>query len=506
MNKIKVFHLVILFPLFLISAITPKLILANDGFSISGTTFYREAGRKIPIEGMTVILYRDAERIQQISTDRNGRFVFNNVAPGTYNIFTPTAYPYLYTRLANDYYDRDERVEIEIPRRRMLIIRTIDKYTKKPLPGVPLTICDNISGVRIWGARTNDNGLRRLWDMPKGEYRIEIGGFRYDKLEPVVIQLEEYTELEFEVEKFITISGTVTTVLDGEIAPAPEQFVRLRKDPVWKQIQLEELSPSIDIAWTDENGRFEIELSQRLQPGTYYLTVAYNKLEDKTIWDRKFGGYNKITVEGGKDVRDVELTIQLPKPTVLKGTVINPDGDPAAGANIVGRRYADVIEGIGIDGFSIYADDTGRFGPYEVLPGLFTLAANYELKPKSQSRYTSNLMQLELLPGEVKELDISLRESSYTYQQLGRYYYTTNDIPSAIEAFEKSIEMKQDAGVSYYYLALIAIEQNDIDKAERIREDIMGRIDETNVNYKYYLELFRNVSEYADRSIKDRAR
>lgn len=488
---------ILLLPIIFSLCFLPGYSKGGDELSIRGTTYYYQAGRKVPVEGMTVYLYSDGKITQQVDSDNNGRFVFDKVLAGTYSITTPTVYPFNYTRLDDVYYDQDERIDIEIPRRRMLIINTIDTYSKQPVAGVRYSLIDNSTGKLVSGRRTDQDGRARLWDLDKGEYRLEIGGFEFDRLDPVVITLEEYTELEFEVEKFITISGIVNTICDGEISPAPDQFVRLREDPTWRLLQLDKPLASISNSFTDENGRFEIELREHLQPGTYYLTVSYKNYETETIWDRKVGGYKEITIERGKDIDDVELSLTLPKPAVVRGTIVHSDGSPAAGARLEGARFIDVVEGIGVDGFRTFADENGRFGPQEVWPGLYRIIAYYDLKPGVW--YGSDSMEMELSPGESKEISATLRESSYTFRRLGEYYYYKKDIPSAIEALEKSLKIDPESGVSYYYLALIAIDQDEIDKAAEIKEDCMNRIDETNVNYDYYLKLFKNIEQAIER-------
>jgi hypothetical protein len=57
----------------------------------------------------------------------------------------------------------------------------------------------------------------------------------------------------------------VNIISDGEISPASDQFVRLRKDATWRLIQRDEPLSSISNSFTDANGRFEIELREHLQ-------------------------------------------------------------------------------------------------------------------------------------------------------------------------------------------------------------------------------------------------
>lgn len=491
---------IMVFPIIFTLFIFPIYSSGDDGFPISGTTYYYRASQKVPIADMAVNLYSKTKVVQQVKSDNTGKFVFNEVVPDTYSITTPTVYPYDYTRLDDVYFDKDEQIDIQIGRRRMLIVKTIDSYNKIPVAGVEVDLINNATGDRLGGGRTDQDGICRFWDLEKGEYRLQIGGLEYDKLEPVVFSLEEYTDLEFEVEKFITISGTLNIICGGEVSPAQDQFVRLREDATWRLHQLDDplALTSIGNSTTDEDGRFEIELREILQPGTYYLTVWYKNREVDTIWDLKAGGYKEINIERGYDIDDVEFNLTLPKPAEIKGKITNPDGRPAVGASIGGRRYIGAIEGIGVDGFRIISDGDGQFGPQEVWPGLYRIGATYDLKPGAW--YSSEMMELELLPGESKDISLTLKETSYTYQQLGQYYYYENDIPSALEALYKSIEIDPSAGGSYYFLALIAIDNDEIDKAVGIKEDLFNRIDENNVNYDYYLKLF----DIIDRAVQRR--
>lgn len=131
--------------------------------------------------------------------------------------------------------------------------------------------------------------------------------------------------------------------------------------------------PMVLAGITDDEGRFRIE---RIPSGRYtveaakdaYLTTAFGA-------PRPGRPGTPIVLEDG---RSQEVTLHLQRGSVLSGTVMDADGDPVIGANVIAHRYgyqASTGERVAAGTTGAPTDDRGMYRLFGLSPGDYLVSA-----------------------------------------------------------------------------------------------------------------------------------
>lgn len=315
----------------------------NPG-SIGGTVTAGDTG--LPLSGVLITL------IDQISllfastlTDDQGRYLFQNIAPGIYKlVFTKENFSSNEAG-ANVISGRQAVVDLSLNANPGALTGVVaDVVTGLPIPGANIKIFTE-TGTLIAVLGTDSAGRYQITDLAPGSYNIVVAAPGFANFDQGAIISSGVTTVEnialFSV--FSTLTGTVTDAVSG--LPIARALVTL----------FDESGTLVGRSLTDRNGNY---LITNLAPGTFLTVISANG----------FGRDNQnITLAADQD-NVVNFSLR-PNPGSLVGTVVDTGGAPIVGATL------QVYNNVGIFLTVALSDGQGRYSIPNLAPAVYRIVA-----------------------------------------------------------------------------------------------------------------------------------
>ena len=329
-------------------------------------------------------------------TGRDGRFALDHLAPGNPVDLIFEKDGFASSELTGISEPPDEELTIVLDPLAELGGRVTDE-SNKPIPDAEVTIF--MDRLRVETTRTDPGGMFRFSALDPGILRMRVtasGYLRWDRR----AQVGKGTLDRLDV-RLVRASVLEGRVFDAEGLPAPAA-----------KVSVDEFR-----AWSDDTGRYRLELS----PGLNDVTVSYQarrmtrRIEifetQATRWD--------FYLEPGYDI---------------SGRVVDQVGDPIAGAHLILQSEANFGESGYIEA-EIRSDATGSFRFADCSSGTYRLVA---LKP---GLATDRMSGLEVVDAPLLGLEIVLssgasligRVIGLSEDQLGRIQITASSGPGVMK-------------------------------------------------------------------------
>ncbi len=226
-------------------------------------------------------------------------------------------------------------------------------------------------------------------------------------------------------------TGENVTGADVQLTPGGLIQGTVTEDETGRPLAGVQVGTGLQGTTTDEAGNYTL----RAAPGTarvYVSSLATPRME--TVGDR----YQEVEVVEGETVTGVDFVMREYQPQMLRGQVLLPDGQPAAGVKIgiVGSYWGQP----GMDRFKTSTDAEGRFeldvgqqlGPPAYRPTLAVLARDVE----------RGLAGLVAVPDREKPVEIRLAQGGYVVAEV----VDTEGRPVADVAMRVYVSVRRDGG------------------------------------------------------------
>jgi protocatechuate 3,4-dioxygenase beta subunit len=400
---------------------TPLAVELTPGQRVEGLSLVLRQGGRLTGEALDSSGRPDANRLmvlsargpfgspRNFSTDASGRFDERNLVPGDYDVSLG-----LTTSEADDQRNsartssgrtwhhaavrivegETAHVVLGAPPRSPVRVFGAVKVGPRSLPGARLSVGRRLSNGESISHETTSDG--------RGRYELtleEPGDWGFFVTSAEGTSTGRHTEIperpshEFDL---VLPSGTISgRVVDGGGQPISWLCVVLSNDG-----RTGELSSSAAGGWvtTDAGGRFRFE---GLPAATYALQTegSIQHPEDPPAYGRLHKG--GLVLSEGSILGDIEL--RLGKPGVLQGVVLEPNGSPASGAEIVVR---DDQGSIASPWGSVHTNSNGRFEATGLTPGRYTAFARTDNLCSSESG------PVNVLADDSAHVDLTLQPSA----------------------------------------------------------------------------------------------
>jgi 5-hydroxyisourate hydrolase-like protein (transthyretin family) len=365
-------------------------LLANPG-SIIGTVIDEDSG--IPLPGASLkVVNSSGITDASITTDVNGQFSVDSLAPGTYVItFSSDGHG---TKTIGTYVQSDQTTTLDVTVRRLAGVLTGDVSSGGSLlSGASVDVV--LNNIVIAKTITDSNGNYTISGLAPDRYTVIIGAKGFSPVSlGAVIQDNETTIINKELQPiFASLSGSVQDN-EGNILPGAVILVKNADSDVL-----------ISRAVTDTNGNYVIG---ELLPGSYIVTA--NSVDFQTSLS------GAVITVGLASVVNFSL---MPNPSSISGTIINSEtGEPLAGASV----EVQVLDSNGLIINTTFSDNDGVFIVEDLMSSTYTVIVAAESFQTSSASVT-------LMPGSVSSITISLAPSPGFVT--GRLIDSLTDLPIA---------------------------------------------------------------------------
>ena len=317
-------------------------VALDAGLAISGLVIDTEE-QPVPQVMLDLRRRRDRESMTSVTSDGEGRFVFPNLAPDTYDLgvvtagLFPTTETRLRIRLGNEPIEKNVIV--------MAARRVSGKVVRPTGEGVPAARVWVVGGgIAVRSARdagrmveayTSNDGSFLLTDLPTDRGLSIRASMGLEEASPISIgRNDEYpAPVRLVLEPTGEIHGTVVDLENRQ--PLANVFVDVRPDPYDGRTR--------KTTRTTRDGTFRV---RGLIPGRWRLTP-------------RLRGY--LVHEGDLvDVQasELEVGLELDPGVVFAGLTVTEDGKPLGGANVVVRK---MVDGKRVGRWTGRSDGRGRF-------------------------------------------------------------------------------------------------------------------------------------------------
>ncbi|MET3728315.1 5-hydroxyisourate hydrolase-like protein (transthyretin family) [Fictibacillus halophilus] len=347
-------------------------LLANPG-SIAGTVFDEDSGVPLPGASLKVV---NSSGITDASatTDVNGQYSVDSLAPGTYVItFSSDGHG---TKTIGTYVQSDQATTVDVTLRRLAGVLSGEVSSGGSLiSGASVDVV--LNNIVVAKTITDSNGNYTISGLAPDRYTVIVGA---DGFSPVslgaVIEDNETTTISTELQSlFGLLSGSVQDN-EGNVFPGAVILVKNADSDVL-----------ISRAVTDTNGNYVIG---ELLPGSYIVTA--------NIVDYQTSLSGAVITAGVASV--VNFTL-MPDPSAISGTIINSDtGEPLAGVSVV----VQLLDSNGLIINTTFSDNDGVFIVEDLMPSTYTVVVASEGFQTASASVT-------LTPGSVSSVTISLAPS-----------------------------------------------------------------------------------------------
>jgi hypothetical protein len=242
-------------------------------------------------------------------------------------------------------------------------------------------------------ANTDAQGQFRIDSLRPGLYMAEFHKDGFENRREARVAVSATTaRLTIRLAPLSTVSGRVLT---PDSRPVPGSAVLLFFNGYFEGLT----------ATTKSDGRFSAE---RVRPGEYDLSArppAGMKAPDADDGSRRayIRTSVKLTVPPGATLSDQDITIRAVPAHSLKGRILGPTGDPAAGATIAIVPASEIP--LGKLDVTIRVADDGTFEFPALFDGSWRVAADFQAGDAKLSAVRS----VQMAGTDIKGLDIALR-------------------------------------------------------------------------------------------------
>ncbi len=286
---------------------------------------------------------------QQTTSDANGRFVFEKLSPGDYNLSTQAKQE----EYASAGSDQTKLNRIWQEQQRSLQVKVAEGATSEvTLGGLPKDAIHLVGHVTC-GGRPVANAYLQTWRHGKaegeeprefhasanddGSYDLVLGGSGDYTVNVRAEASNASTSLAFEVKvgsepqqsREFELPGAriAGRVVDRQGKPQAQVWLELHADSAARGESGRNVSGNVS---TDEEGRFQFE---HVAPGTYEIVCGGVEMGWRPGPRTGRTTRSGLVVEAGKSLEGLEIVAQ--PACRVEGTVIGPDGAPLAGATVV---------------------------------------------------------------------------------------------------------------------------------------------------------------------------
>jgi hypothetical protein len=148
------------------------------GGSLQGRVI--EALSRAPVSGVTVFLSRPNDRGQTfpITTDSDGRFSFDTVAPGTYELRASKP-RYVSATQTVEVSEGARELEITLERGERLVLRVVEDPSGQPVDRVSVSVRDAAKKAVYSGGPAYDDSGAMSVSLAPGQYKVTVTAYGY---------------------------------------------------------------------------------------------------------------------------------------------------------------------------------------------------------------------------------------------------------------------------------------------------------------------------------------
>ncbi|MBY0090740.1 carboxypeptidase regulatory-like domain-containing protein [Priestia aryabhattai] len=347
----------------------------NPG-TIQGTISNRQTGELL--SGASIIIRQFSPTgpiIASLSTDQNGLFVLNNLAPGTYAVVAlDTNFG---SQAASVFVESDvlSTVSISLVSNPGIVQGTLtNEQTGEPLTNAFVRVLDN-NRVIIQEVQTDTNGNYRVEGLAPGEYILIAISANFQR----------------ESVGFIVASGQTNTV-NVALKPNPgfisgrvtdEQTASPLDGATVQVFPAQSLIP-IANAVTDQNGTYKIP---GLAPGEYIVVANARNYTRAAV--------GAIVIADQTTVADLQLSLN---PATISGTATDEQGNPIENATVRVVDQNETVLGTAL------TDQNGNYVISNLPPGSQTIIV-------TAPTFSSQVSGVTLGPGTLENVNLGLTEN-----------------------------------------------------------------------------------------------
>ncbi|MED4278752.1 carboxypeptidase regulatory-like domain-containing protein, partial [Priestia megaterium] len=347
----------------------------NSG-TIEGTISNRQTGE--PLSGASIIIRQFSPTgpiIASLSTDQNGLFVLNGLAPGTYAVVAlDTNFG---SQAASVFVESDALSTVSIsliPNPGIVEGTLTNAQTGEPLTNAFVRVLDN-NRVIIQEIQTDTSGNYRVEGLAPGEYLLIAISVNFQR----------------ESIGFIVTSGGTNTV-NVALHPNPgfisgrvtdEQTTSSLDGATVQVFPAQSLVP-IASAVTDQNGTYQIP---GLAPGEYIVVANARNYARAAV--------GAIVVVDQTTVADLQLSLN---PATISGTVTDEQGNPIENATVRVVDQNETVLGTAL------TDQNGNYVISNLPPGSHTIIV-------TAPTFSSQVSGVSLGPGTLENVNLGLTEN-----------------------------------------------------------------------------------------------
>ncbi|MBD7965920.1 carboxypeptidase regulatory-like domain-containing protein [Fictibacillus norfolkensis] len=343
-------------------------LLANPG-SIQGTVLDEDTGEPLPGTSLKIVSSSGITQAS-VTTDGNGQFVVDSLAPDAYIVtFLVEGHG---TRTIGVYVESDAVTTVNVSLRRLVGVLT-GVITGGGSPIIGATVDVVLNGSVVSKTVTDENGNYTINGLAPDRYTVIIGADNYSAA-TIGAQIidNETTILNAELlSLFGTFSGSVRDNVGNPIAGAVVLARSADSDVLISRVV------------TDSAGSYTIG---KLSPGSYILSTNFN--------DFQTGISGGIISAGSTSIVNFVL---FPNPASILGTVVDNSGQPIVGASI----QIQLMDGNGSIISTTFTDLDGTFIVEDLPPATYNINVSAE-------NFQSASASIKLTPGVVSPVTISL--------------------------------------------------------------------------------------------------
>jgi 5-hydroxyisourate hydrolase-like protein (transthyretin family) len=344
-------------------------LLANPG-SIAGTVTDEETGA--PLAGTSLkIVNSSGITDASVTTDVNGQYTANSLAPGYYVItFSSDGHG---SKTVGTYIQSDTVTTVDVSLRRIAGVLT-GTVTSDGAPITGATVDVVLNNIVVAKTITDDNGDYTISGLSPDRYTVILGAVAYSPVTlGAVIQDNETSVLDADLQSiFGSLAGNVQDDQGNNLPGAVILVKNVDSDVL--------ISRKI----TDTNGDYAIG---ELSPGSYIVTASSDDYQ---------ASLSGAIISAGS-TSTVNFSLE-PNPSAITGTIVNlQTGEPIIGASI----EIQLMDSNGLILTTTFSDVDGNFVVEDLMPSTYTIIVSAE-------GFRISSASLKLTPGSVPAITIGL--------------------------------------------------------------------------------------------------
>ncbi len=361
-----------------------------DGNPIAGATVFAASLHRSEDEGRGTYLSLADEALLSTRTDAQGRFEIGELRPGWK--VRIAAFAQGRERAATLNLVPAAAHDAEIVLRPEVVIAGRATHDGKPVAGMRVVFSSPM-GHRYPTTVTDKDGRYRSVHLPPGLYHVLFEapeGLSARAVGPLNLKAgEQFTEADVELTPGGLVQGMLTDAETGQPIVGAKVFASGPSRPSTFGARVR----------TDDSGEYTL----RLAPGDYQVRA---RVQGAWLpWEEVQPSQREVTISEGQTLAGVDFTlVKTPRP-VVRGRVLNPDGEPAAGVRL------GILGDVTLEPADLLRYETDAEGRFQVTLNspdtswMLVLAADAErdLLGVARMKETMEDIEVELQPGAYLE-------------------------------------------------------------------------------------------------------